>query len=752
MANEKISAFNTVEDGQGTKPDVRKLKGIAGYEELTIGSGVYTNAQMSGEELVESIINQGSAAQGRISFYGAGSGGQTSLGGSSGLSWDQTTDTLNIGTPNSGAGLEADVRLHGTYVTGDGQPSLSFYFGDSSISTTPNIFTIITDKTGADQVWVLPAELPDVNDALVALDVDQEEVTLGWATNFDTQYTFSAEQSTVGSNESPDLKLGWEDSTGTLQGYLIQLSGGTNITTERSTTGDEITINATPTGLTGQIQFASSTNTFNADSALFYTIANNVGNLSVGDVGITQGRLNLYGGATTSGSINISDPNDDGITIKLPNDMGGVNYDVILPEIAPTNSQILESDASGNLSWIDTPTSAGASAFTPKAGADVIDWDYATDGPNLRLNLGSGLENVLTVNNITDFPNGSTGFVIMNPQNSTDYKMPSEDYGSASGITSKLSGGDASLGGTNNVLWEWTYDGANFYWQKFQNYVNPIYPPSVVFDSTSLIAFYHPESYNESVNGASLIAGTPVTNIATSILIGNLAVGSNVTNAEFYTRDDSVSRPAFWSLGGDSNSIISPSTFSGLPVTNTVSCYIQGPFASSYSTIFDFDEGSGYQELLYINSSREFEFDYSPALSLNYPALIDYSGNVGGADLSNEWIFISVSLDDANNEVIFYAGCQSSLDAATAAGGPTNWDYDGLGNTIAVDANGLYKETNAFTIGTNTFNRFFYGQSVGSVSEGAKCHLGMLGIYSAVLNDSQVTQNWLDSRGVYYII
>lgn len=472
-----------------------------------------------------------------------------------------------------------------------------------------------------------------------------------------------------------------------------------------------------------------------------------VTNGGTGVGGLTEGRLVVGGGVNALSTIT----SDGKGKLVVGRTVGAVNSTGIIP--VGTDGQVLTADsnvAEYGVKWAN-PTSGGVSAFTTKAGADVIDWDYATDGPNLIVNLGSGLENKLTVGSLTNFPNGSTGFVIMNPQNSTDYKMPSEDHGSITGITSKMSGGDASLGGTNDVLWEWTYDGSTFYWQKFQNYVDPIYPPSVVFDSTGLLAFYHPESYNESVNGASLVAGTPVPNIATSILIGDLAVGSNVTNAEFYTRDDSVSRPAFWSLAGDSNSIVSPQAFAGLPVTNTVSCYIQGPFAASYSTIFDFDEGGNYQELLYINSNRTFEFSYSPAITLGYPALVDYSGNPGGADLSNEWIFISVSLDDANNEVIFYAGCQSSLDAANAAGGATNWDYTGQGDFVAVDANGLYKETNAFAIGTNNFTRFLYGQSVGSVSEGAKCHLGMLGIYSTVLGDAQVTQNWLDSRSVYYI-
>ena len=95
-------------------------------------------------------------------------------------------------------------------------------------------------------------------------------------------------------------------------------------------------------------------------------------------------------------------------------------------------------------------------------------------------------------------------------------------------------------------------------------------------------------------------------------------------------------------------------------------------------------------------------------------------------------------------------GTQSSLDAAVAAGGATNWDYDGNGNTVPVDSQGLYKETVSATITETTFDRVFYGNAAGS-TESCRCHLGMLGIYSVVLNDAQVQANWVSSRGTYFI-
>jgi hypothetical protein len=173
MSNEKISALSTVTNGQGSIPDIRNLSAIPGVE----GAG---NAKISGEELVASIINQGSAAQGRVCFYGAGAGGQTSIGGSSGFSWDQSTDTLNIGTPNSAAGLEADVKLHGTYVSGSDQPKLTFVGGNSVAGSFEFKFT--TSTNGAAQTWILPQTLPSTNQLLRASAISTNDVTLDWVT------------------------------------------------------------------------------------------------------------------------------------------------------------------------------------------------------------------------------------------------------------------------------------------------------------------------------------------------------------------------------------------------------------------------------------------------------------------------------------------------------------------------------------------------------------------------------------------
>jgi len=173
MANAKISN-NTIFPLETT--DVRSIDGLAGYK----GAG---NIKISGTFLVESVINSNNSgtpstlAESRVAFYGPGG---TSLGGSTGLTRDQSTDTLNIGTPNSAAGLEADVKLHGTYVSGSDQPKLTFVGGNSVDGDFD--FQLTTSTDGNDQTWILPEDLPTAGQVLEANAVASNDVTLSWAT------------------------------------------------------------------------------------------------------------------------------------------------------------------------------------------------------------------------------------------------------------------------------------------------------------------------------------------------------------------------------------------------------------------------------------------------------------------------------------------------------------------------------------------------------------------------------------------
>jgi len=423
-------------------------------------------------------------------------------------------------------------------------------------------------------------------------------------------------------------------------------------------------------------------------------------------------------------------------------------------------------DSKGRITGVsDINVETRPSQYTTKAGADVISWDYTTDGENIIVNLGSGFSNVLTVASATNFPNGSSGFVILDTTNSVSYKLPDTAFGSGTGISSRLSGGNSTLGGTNPVLLHWTYDGSTFYFQKDINFIDPVYPPDIQFDLSNLVAYYTPQAFNQSTQGL-VSAGATVENLTSSNVIGDLQTSSNVTNFEFYPK--TATEPAYWSMAGSANAILRGSALtSGITTAATFSGYMQGPYISgTFKGVFDFfgtQSGAAFDQQIYL-TNRVFRL-YSPDYFFNFPALQDYSAT-GGADLGNEWIFMSFSFTPSTTStsndgfVRMAIGCKSSYDWAqanppVAPSTTTAWDYqngDGTGSTVDVDANGLYFETSSLLDLDEVFFENFYLGNASNLLEQNQAHYGEFGIFNAVIPDSQVISNWNNSRETYGIV
>ncbi len=109
---------------------------------------------------------------------------------------------------------------------------------------------------------------------------------------------------------------------------------------------------ASPGGSANNIQFKSSTNTFDGSISLVYVENNNVGTVQVGNLGSTTGKVQIYGGSSDSGELSLIAPSDEGVTINVPTAPND-SYTVTLPGDAPSNNQVLKSNASGELSWVD---------------------------------------------------------------------------------------------------------------------------------------------------------------------------------------------------------------------------------------------------------------------------------------------------------------------------------------------------------------------------------------------------------------
>lgn len=172
---------------------------------------------------------------------------------------------------------------------------------------------------------------------------------------------------------------------------VTQIIAGTNVTIDPVGGTGSVTINSSggstsPASPSNSVQF-NNAGAFGGSELFIYT--NRV--LSLGAVGDTaRSHLKIYGGDDGGGNDQDAyltlycSAGTHGVTIEGPDHTGGSNYTLKLPASLPSvANQILESNASGTLSWIATPTS-GAS-YLAGDGLDLTGNTFSTD---LKANSG----------------------------------------------------------------------------------------------------------------------------------------------------------------------------------------------------------------------------------------------------------------------------------------------------------------------------------------------------------------------------
>lgn len=149
-------------------------------------------------------------------------------------------------------------------------------------------------------------------------------------------------------------------------------------------------------GTTGQIQYSNGSTPAGFAAADTLVYSSKV--LSIGKVGDSaRSHLKIFGGDDGAGNdqdayltLYCSD-GTHGVTIEGPDHTGGSDYTLKLPASLPNvTNQILESNASGALSWIATPTYTDTSIYAADgalAGARVV----TMAGNNLTFNSTGGL-------------------------------------------------------------------------------------------------------------------------------------------------------------------------------------------------------------------------------------------------------------------------------------------------------------------------------------------------------------------------
>ena len=208
----------------------------------------------------------------------------------------------------------------------------------------------------------------------------------------------------------------------TLAGTLATTNGGTGLTSI-GTAGQVLKVNSLESGLewgtaggstspdspVNSVQF-NEAGAFGGSNNLTYTDSNRI--LVIGDQDTSGGVVNIAGGPTGgAGQLRLGDDGTSGneITLKAAADVTGA-YNIVLPGAAPGgNNKILESDSSGNLSWITTPGSSGTISVQDSGGAAISGINTLNFNTNLSVVHASGsttatINGPSIANGISPFP------------------------------------------------------------------------------------------------------------------------------------------------------------------------------------------------------------------------------------------------------------------------------------------------------------------------------------------------------------
>ena len=219
------------------------------------------------------------------------------------------------------------------------------------------------------------------------------------------------------SNKTKQIKVSSLPSSGA--GITLTTTGTSGVAT---LTGSVLNIPNYATGGTPSlplngVQYRNANGNFEASSNLKYIDIDRTLNIGVQDV--SSGILFIGGGqnglSPLSGQLKLGDTGTSGgvVTLKAAADISSGDYDIVLPSVAPGgNNKILESDSSGELSWIDTPTGSG-DTYTlgagTKSGVSIpLTLDAAT-GSDSTVNFTQGANITLTSGSATEITIASSG-------------------------------------------------------------------------------------------------------------------------------------------------------------------------------------------------------------------------------------------------------------------------------------------------------------------------------------------------------
>jgi hypothetical protein len=500
----------------------------------------------------------------------------------------------------------------------------------------------------------------------------------------------------------------------------VNLKEGANITLTRNS-ATEIEIIANLGGnANGQIQYKNGT-AFGASANLTFT---------TNTLAVTH-TIDVKGDGTNAGKLKLYCPNTTtphAVTLEGPAHNGASDYTLKMPSPAPSNQQILQSDGSGNLSWINTPSSGGGGS---------VDSVNTTDGTFINLTPNSATTGAVTVTADLSAVDGTSDTTTRFLSKNNTWDVPSyttdTTYSAGTGLalntnTFSLASGAAltNLGGGSG----------NTYLKKDGTWANPAdgnttYSYSVPSSTTTLrLAESTGTDYD-----VALVGGTNVT--ITRDNTNQLTFTSTDTNTNIYTTNGTLGAAREVTMGSNTLTFKNATNqvFQWDPTTYT---YKVGNSVNGYKgTIrIDGNGGGGRGGILELESGDN----------------ANYHVQVKGPDtMSASYAVTLPSAQGANNTYLKNDG-SGGLTWATGTGGGTTYTLQaeaksGTSVPLKLDAATGTDSTVNLTEGSNiTLTRNSASQiTIASSGGGGSLGFAPLEIYSANTTSSS-------NHSIYYMV
>ena len=524
MANKKISGFDDLRTTPLTNgdADVTYVDGFAAYG-TNASNTPGVNVQLSGLELIASLEKNLDLSDFKTGILPVNRGG-------TGLTSITTLQNVNVNYASDGTGI---LPAANWLPAGGTTNQYIDYQGNWQTITTGSTYQ------AGNGIEFDTTTTPDTIKAKLKTNGGIEFQTGALALNLSaTAITGTLKVLDGGTGLSAIGSVGDSiriNSTSTGFEYYTPTDNDTTYTLENLAASNLITLKDSTPSSAGQVQFTAGTGI-------------TLDNTTAGTITITNSSPNnpdSYGlSATTGSNPNINLLKNSSTPAGTVNIVGGSNVTVDGGTALPGTITISSTGGGGPEAF---------TTLTTDATSGEVEWDFANDGVNIELTPVAGKVNNIVMKNSTFPDNGSHGYLVLNPTNTTAFQLPPN---------SLILNGDVFPNGTNPTTYEYVYDGTNFYWEKQSNLVAPIYPPVNPFPVQNLIGVWDPET----INPAFLLAGNPYDDSIvpddpsnTNDIQINYGIGNGATWTNSYTVNNIIGDMTATSNPASSSSNYKPS-------------------------------------------------------------------------------------------------------------------------------------------------------------------------------------------------